>query len=254
MNAISPPALAMFFSDVDITAAGGIYRDIDTTNGRITITWYGVQPFGGGTPDTLSGDAGSGTIEGFAGADQLLGGAGNDSILGGGGGDSICGDTMLLDLADHATGPGEAAVNLTVNNTTDGAIELWRIELNGSLTFCQAIAANGTVVQPTFVSHNWVLRDPSGLCLQIIEVTGTLTVDCGIDGLDDTIGGGFGNDTITDFSAGTPGTIGDGDTANNDFVDLSALYENLSELYADQVDDGILNQSNMTDSKGRAVD
>lgn len=65
---------------------------------------------------------------------------------------------------------------------------------------------------------------------------------------------GTGNDTITDFNAGTSGTISDGDATNNDFVDLSGHYDNLSELYADQADDGILNQSNATDGKGRAVD
>ena len=49
MNSISPPALVPFFSDIDITAGGEIYWDIDTVNGRITITWDDVQPFGGGT-------------------------------------------------------------------------------------------------------------------------------------------------------------------------------------------------------------
>lgn len=71
----------------------------------------------------------------------------------------------------------------------------------------------------------------------------------------DTITGGLGNDTfvynvgdgadtITDFNAGNTGSIADDDTTNNDFIDLSGYYDNLSELYADQADDGILNQSN----------
>ena len=60
--------------------------------------------------------------------------------------------------------------------------------------------------------------------------------------------------TITDFNAGNTGTLDDGNTANNDFIDLSGYYDNLSELYADQADDGILNQSNTLDGKGRATD
>ena len=65
---------------------------------------------------------------------------------------------------------------------------------------------------------------------------------------------GDGDDTITDFNTGNTGTLNDGDSTNNDFIDLSGYYDNLSELYADQADDGVLNQSNATDSKGRSTD
>ncbi|KPA19922.1 Leukotoxin [Shimia sp. SK013] len=63
-----------------------------------------------------------------------------------------------------------------------------------------------------------------------------------------------GHDTIKDFNAGNSGALGDGDTTNNDFVDLSGHYDNLSEMNADLDDDGILNQSNVVDTHGRAVD
>ncbi|MBM1311350.1 Hint domain-containing protein [Sulfitobacter mediterraneus] len=77
----------------------------------------------------------------------------------------------------------------------------------------------------------------------------------------DTITGGLGNDTfvynvgdgadtITDFNAGNTGSIADDDNTNNDFIDLSGYYDRLSELYADQADDGVLNQSN--DGVGKA--
>lgn len=71
---------------------------------------------------------------------------------------------------------------------------------------------------------------------------------------DDVFVFGGGDDTITDFNFGNSGALSDGDTTNNDFINLAAYYDSLSELYADQADDGILNQSNTTDSKGRAVD
>lgn len=72
---------------------------------------------------------------------------------------------------------------------------------------------------------------------------------------DDTLSGGLGDDTfvysagdgsdvIQDFNLGNTGTLSDGDATNNDFIDLSGFYDHLSELYADQEDDGILNQSN----------
>ncbi|WP_298494445.1 Hint domain-containing protein [uncultured Maritimibacter sp.] len=55
---------------------------------------------------------------------------------------------------------------------------------------------------------------------------------------------GDGTDTITDFNAGNTGPNNDGNSANNDFVNLSAFYDTVWELRADQADDGILNQSN----------
>lgn len=54
---------------------------------------------------------------------------------------------------------------------------------------------------------------------------------------------GDGLDTITDFNQNAE-TLGDGNIANNDFVDLSGYYNKLSELKGDLADDGILNQSN----------
>ncbi|SIS79426.1 Hemolysin-type calcium-binding repeat-containing protein [Roseivivax lentus] len=63
-----------------------------------------------------------------------------------------------------------------------------------------------------------------------------------------------GNDTITDFNSGNTGPLGDGDSTNNDFLDLSNYYDSLDELRADLLDDGILNQSNTLDDEGNAVD
>jgi len=57
-----------------------------------------------------------------------------------------------------------------------------------------------------------------------------------------------GNDTIADFNPGH------GDPENADQIDLSGHYDSISELWADQADDGILNQSNTVDRDGNAVD
>lgn len=56
---------------------------------------------------------------------------------------------------------------------------------------------------------------------------------------------GGGHDTITDFNFGNSGGLSDG-SENNDFIDLSYSYDSLAEIYGDQLDDGILNQSNDT--------
>lgn len=86
----------------------------------------------------------------------------------------------------------------------------------------------------------------------------SLTGEGGDDSLtggdgDDVFGVSDGHDTITDFNAGNSGALGDGDSGNNDFVDLADYYDNLGELRADFDDDGVLNQSNATDAGG-AVD
>ena len=146
----------------------------------------------GGDGDDLLIDQGVG-----GGNDTLLGGAGNDVLQGADGANLIRGDTTSINPLDHASpSPSGAATNLTINNTTDGDIELWWIDIGGTLDFYQTVTANGTVVQPTFEGDVWLLRDPGGNALQLIETTPNLTVDYGIDGLDDTVDGGLGNDTI----------------------------------------------------------
>ena len=80
----------------------------------------------------------------------------------------------------------------------------------------------------------------------------SLTGGAGTDTI--TYAAGDGHDTIADFNTGNTGTLSDGDNTNNDFIDLSAYYNDIRELYADQADDGILNQSNTTDTSGNAVD
>lgn len=65
---------------------------------------------------------------------------------------------------------------------------------------------------------------------------------------------GDGHDTITDFNAGNTGTLNDGDSTNNDFIDLGDYYQSLGELRADFADDGVLNQSNATDLDGNTID
>ncbi|MFP7673471.1 Hint domain-containing protein [Marivita sp. S0852] len=63
-----------------------------------------------------------------------------------------------------------------------------------------------------------------------------------------------GNDTIDDFNSGNSGTLNDGKVTNNDRIDLSRHYDHIAELWADQADDGILNQSNSTTLNGRVID
>ena len=126
--------------------------------------------------------------------DVLHGGSGNDTIHGGAGDDVIHGDTIVVDPADHAS-TGGAATTLSVTNAADAPIELWWIDETGSLQFYRTIQPGETWDQPTFEDHNWLLRDSDGNALQLI-LGGDQTVTYGADGLNDSLLGGFGDDTI----------------------------------------------------------
>lgn len=104
----------------------------------------------------------------------------------------------------------------------------------------------------TATNHSLYLSDVHFDPIASVPETDNDTLTGG-DG-DDVFVIGDGHDTITDFNTGNSGALGDSDTTNNDFIDLSGHYDSMSELYADQADDGILNQSNTTDTKGNTVD
>ncbi|MBO6885205.1 MAG: Hint domain-containing protein [Marivita sp.] len=112
--------------------------------------------------------------------------------------------------------------------------------------------------------------DNSGLSLAGLAGNDTLIGGSGADTLqggadNDSLTGGDGDDlfivvpgdgldTISDFNSGNTGALGDADATNNDYIDLTSYYDTIFEVWADQADDGILNQSNTTDTKGNTTD
>ncbi|WP_390914860.1 Hint domain-containing protein [Pseudosulfitobacter sp. SM2401] len=174
-----------------------------------SASWNGVG--GDNVGEDIDAGGGNDTIIGGNGGDTLEGGSGNDYIDGDYGDDALSGgdgnDTIIGGRGnDTITGGGG-------DDSLDGGLE-----------------------SDTLIGGD-----------------GNDTIDGG-DGDDSIEGGagndvfaysvGDGNDTITDFNSGNTGTLSDGDATNNDSIDLSGYYDHLSELYADQADDGVLNQSN----------
>lgn len=85
----------------------------------------------------------------------------------------------------------------------------------------------------------------------------TLTGGAGADRF--VYGAGSGHDIVVDFDTVTgigadPDNTDTANSSDNDVVDLSAFYNSIFELRQDQLDDGILNQSNTVDTNGFAVD
>jgi len=190
--------------------------------------------------DALFGDAGADRLEGWVGEDTLDGGDGDDYLDGANDSDTLIGgagnDTLLAGndaAADYLDG-GEGADVLSAGGGDD--------TLLGGAGNDSMFAADGDDSLEGG-SGNDTLEGRSG--------NDTLAGGTGDDRL---VGGagddvfvyapGDGDDTITDFNTGNTGTLNDGDATNNDSIDLSAFYDDIWELHADQADDGILNQSN----------
>jgi Ca2+-binding RTX toxin-like protein len=148
--------------------------------------------YGGTGLDTLTGQAGNDLLDGGDGNDNLTGGQGFDTIYGGAQDDVIIGDGQWYSITASS---GSTATNLTITNSADGPIDLWWVNLSGTLVYYSTIQPGQTYVQPTFVGHNWFLNDPNGFYLESITAGTNTSVTYGPD-LADQLYGGDGNDTI----------------------------------------------------------
>ncbi len=280
IDSITVPAIAPFWSDVDIRGAtdGDIYWDVDATTGKVTITWLDVASYGNNGTDRNSfqvilTDSGSGelSVEFIYGDIEWTNGGFGSASVGITDGDApptyveLPGsddDAALIDFGTTDFGNGDP----------DGT---WEMDLDSSGTI---LTSNGIVDGTTGndiidVTYD---EDPENDWVDNNDGTGVDRNDDVIDGAggDDTItagegddiitGGagndtfvynaGDGNDTITDFGAGSTNT-NDGDASNNDYIDLTPFYTNSTEMLADLADDGILNQSDGSDySDNTAID
>ncbi|WP_299842085.1 Hint domain-containing protein [uncultured Roseovarius sp.] len=240
--------------------------DIDAAGGDDTIT-------GGDGDDSIQGGNGNDSLDGGDGKDTLDGGDGNDTLLAGfddGTGDVFIGGSGTDTYQIDGSSVDDWAFNVDLGSGGD--------QYGNSYSGIENIIGGNDNDTLTGDGEDNVFEGRAGADVlageggadTLLGGTGNDTVSGGAD--DDSLDGGIGsdsltggagndvfvvssgNDTITDFNTGNAGTLKDGDSSNNDFIDLSGYYDNLSELWADQADDGVLNQSNATDSKGRATD
>jgi Ca2+-binding RTX toxin-like protein len=195
---------------------------------------------GGTGADSLSGDAGLDTLIGGDGADTLSGGAGNDNLSGDAGNDSLSGDAgndTLLGGADNDTLSGGAD-----NDSLSGGAGADVLSGDAGNDTLLGDAGNDTLSggadDDTLLggADNDSLSGGTGADVLSGEAgNDTLSGDAG----NDTLTGGAGNDrfvwngasnndVITDFNTGNTGSITDGNQANNDFVDLSGIFNTVT--------------------------
>lgn len=232
--------------------------DTDPNNDRDSV-------LGGAGNDTILTGDDADTIDGGDGADVIDAGFDDDIVSGGLGADSIQG----ADGADTIDGgDGDDVIYGGVDPLDPTYAEAQNYEIADVDGDTNTTSNSDSLVGGAGNDRIYGQDDSDTLEGGL----GNDTLDGGID--NDTLIGGAGddqltggqgddvfvfensgNDTITDFGAGITGNPNDGsDQTDNDFVDMNPYYDNLSELRADFEDDGILNQSNSTDLKGRAVD
>lgn len=240
----------------------------------------------GGGDDTIEGGAGDDVIEGAGGDDSILGDEGADSIsdfagfntVSGGDGDDTINlfgnDSQLVDggadddVITVFTGAG--AVNTISGGIGDDSITSGdsRDSISGG-DGADTITAGGAM-DTIFAGAGDDSVDASVGDDEVFGGDGADIIFGGDD--DDTIDGGdasdqifggdgfddfivsAGDDVIADFNLASNQDFRDGDQLNNDFIDLAPYYQNIYEARADLIDDGLLNQSNDTDTRGQAVD
>lgn len=213
-----------------------------------------------GSADTIEGGTGSDTIAGGGGADSLDGGDdadlfifhnsfGADTVIGGEGGiDEDVLDFSIATTSVTVTYSGDEAGTVTDGSDTLDFSEIETLILTDVADVVDAAADTVGVDIDAAGGDDTVTGGSSDD--RIEGGTGDDSITGG--GGDDifTYQAGDGADTITDFNAGNSGSFTDGDSTNNDFIDLTSFYGNIYDLRADFEDDGVLNQSNSTDNGG----
>lgn len=182
--------------------------------------------FGDDTPGTDS-QGGADTIDAGAGDDVVRAGLGNDTVTGGTGADSIAGDAGDDVLyGDDSLG----ADTLGGNDIIDGGIGNDAI-LGGFGNDTLTGGAGADTVNGG-AGNDMIGGGSSGPAAVNDTVADTLT---GGEGFDRFVAGT--GDLISDFGTATGANIGDGDSGNNDFTDLSGHYNaaNLATVNAARV-------------------
>jgi Ca2+-binding RTX toxin-like protein len=183
--------------------AGNDLLDYSSSTAGVNVNLAkGAASGGDAAGDTFSGVEGiigsnlNDTLTGTSGQDSLYRGGGNDSLWGGAGNDILRGDNLWSNPFDFISSWGGLPITLTVTNSTDGPVDLWWIDQSGTMQNYGTIQPGATMQQPTFMGHNWMLRDANGFYLETIQTNVTQSVNFGAGGMNDTLFGGSGDDSL----------------------------------------------------------
>ena len=210
-------------------------------------TGVGDYLSGGDGDDVLTDSTGNATLLGGEGSDTFNVGFGNATVDGGSGGTDQ--DTLSFASAGDAamvTFTGDKAGTYSDSNGDTGSFtDIEGLDLSSGNDSVNATASNAALTVDGGAGNDTIIGGSADD--DITGGTGNDSLTGG--GGDDTFTytPGDGADTITDFNSGNSGALNDGDSTNNDFIDLAAFYDSVFEVRKDFADDGILNQSNGAD-------
>jgi len=205
-----------------------------------SVTTQGVNVDAGGGNDTVTGGAGADSLSGGDGQDTITGGAGEDTIAGGAGADNITGGSGG-DFLDYSGSDAGVSIDFGIygNGVGSGG------HAEGDV-FNEVDDIIGSGFDDTLSGYD-ATYDGRSISNIIDGGAGNDRIDG--EGGNDSLIGGAGNDTmiggagvdtltggadadtffadgtadlITDFD--TTDGLGDNDPSNNDFIDLSAIY------------------------------
>lgn len=246
VSGYTSPAIAPFWSDVDISKGGEIYWDLDPANGTVTITWLDVAPYtGSGTnsfqmviTDTGGGDF---SVEFIYENIEWTNGFTGDATTGFT--DGGANDTELPGSGDPA-----ALINYETADLGNGdPLGTWETDVSGGTILVSDGIVSGTsgddIIDASYDG------DPENDFVDGGDGTGpnrnedTIQAGAGNDTIfagdeDDTVFGGTGNDTIdggtgADTIRGQRGddiiTVAEGDDARGQSGDDTFLVTDLGE-------------------------
>ncbi|MBO9465120.1 Hint domain-containing protein [Tropicibacter sp. R15_0] len=211
---------------------------IDAGGGDDMIETWGVDSVGNSNVDTIYGGTGHDTISSGGADDLIYGGDGDDLISSGFANDGL-GDTVYGGAGNDTINTVEGSTGTVsgVGDYVDGG--------SGDDSITGADDTGGLYQGDTLIGgtgHDTISALAGDDSLTGGQGNDSLTGGDGDDTFNYSVGDGA--DTITDFNFGNSGSLSDGDSSNNDFIDLSGFYDDIWELHADLADDGVLNQSN----------
>jgi Ca2+-binding RTX toxin-like protein len=189
LTSLGQPALAAYWTDIDIRTVGEIYWDMDATNGKMTITWANVGAY-----------SAAGTVNFQMQITSLGGGDFNVEYLynnigftNGGSGAAVVGTTNGT-TQTLAEGSGDPAVLTTYASNdfdTNDPAGVYSMAVEGGVAFAGDGIVDGTTGNDNI--NGSYTADPDGDRIDNGDATGY----AGGTGQDDYVLAGVGNDTVT---------------------------------------------------------
>ncbi|PKP70640.1 MAG: hypothetical protein CVT82_05700 [Alphaproteobacteria bacterium HGW-Alphaproteobacteria-4] len=195
----------------------GVFNNIEAIGGtdyadtiNASSAGLGIDLYGEGGADLITGGAGDDWIEGGAGNDTILGGAGRDGIVGGAGSDSMSGgadaDQFWIDefsgtgdtIIGGETGIGSDTLSLASNSPKVGVSVTYSANEAGTYTYIGGVAS-GTFSQ---IEDLWLSAGNDTLNAEATTDGVNISGGDGDDSLlggagDDQLWGDAGNDTLS---------------------------------------------------------